>query len=111
MARALVVGDPLLGLLGLARRGGKLLLGLEHLQLGMRRCHVARIFADPGLAERTRRELERMEQTHRGCRLFWIENFDRIADLLRKPGVRMVSVTDPGFLKGIDGCLDRESKD
>lgn len=111
MARPLVVDDALLGLLGLARRSGRLLLGLEHLQQGMRRCHVVRIFADPALADRTRRELERMEQTHRGCRLFWIENFDRIADLLRKPGVRMVSVTDPGFLKGLDGCLDRESKD
>ena len=111
MSRALQADERLLGLLVLARRSGNLILGLEHLQAGMRRCHTVRIFADPGLAERSRRELERMEEKHRGCRLFWMDNYDRIADLLRKPGVRMVSVVDPGFLKGLDAWLDREAKD
>ncbi len=96
--------EALLRLLGLARRAGALVLGLDTLKNRARRIRQARVYIAPGLSERSKGELQRLASAGRNWRITELREFDLLRERLGKPGVSVAALVDEQWIRGADRC-------
>lgn len=90
------------GLLGLARRAGALVLGVDAMRELVGRGRSLLILADPSLSERTRRELESWQEADRRTRVVALTDMAALNGLLGTKGVRAVALAEGGFRRGLE---------
>jgi len=93
------------GLLGLARRAGALILGMDQMREKVRRGTPLLILADPTLSARTLRELEDWQEADGRTRVVALAEMAALNELLGTRGVRAVALADGGFRRGLEERL------
>lgn len=94
-----------LGLLGLARRAGSLVIGMDRMRLVVRRGQALLILADPALSDRTWRELEEWRDLDDRTRLVAVAGMADLNGTLGTRGVRALGLADGGFRRGLEEHL------
>jgi ribosomal protein L7Ae-like RNA K-turn-binding protein len=93
------------GLLGLARRAGALIVGVDQMRERVKRGQTLLILADPALSERTWRELEGWQEADGRTRVVALAEMVALNGLLGTNGVRAVALADGGFRRGLEERL------
>lgn len=92
-------------LLGMARRAGALLPGMDRIRPLATAGRSVLVLADPGLSERSRRELDRWSSESPRCRVGLIDEFSERMSALDLRGLHAVGLAEEGFQAGMDRCL------
>lgn len=90
------------GLLGLARRAGALILGVDQMREVVKRGRSLLILADPSLSVRTLRELESWQEADGRTRVVALTDMAALNGLLGTKGVRAVALAEGGFRRGLE---------
>ncbi len=94
-----------LGLLGLARRAGALVIGMDRMRLAVKRGQGLLLLADPALSHRTWRELEEWRDKDDRNRLVAVAGLADLNGTLGTRGVRALGLADGGFRRGVEERL------
>jgi len=95
------------GMLGLARRAGALLIGMDRLREAVRLGRPLLILADPALSPRSWRELEEWRSRTAGTRVVAVAGMADLNGALGTTGVKAVGLAAGAFRRGLEQGLDR----
>jgi ribosomal protein L7Ae-like RNA K-turn-binding protein len=93
------------GLLGLARKAGALLIGMDRLREAVRQGQPLLILADPALSARSWRELEEWRAADGRTRVVAVTDMAELNAVLGTRGVRAVGLAAGGFRRGLEARL------
>jgi hypothetical protein len=105
MPRLARLDDSGVRLLGLARRAGALIPGMDRIRPLAEAGKRVLVLADPGLSERSRRELDRWQEASSQCEVYLIEAFVERVSALDLKGLRAVGLSEEGFQQGLTARL------
>ena len=96
--------EKLLRLLGMARRAGALLLGLDALKEQARRQPRMRVYIAPDLSARSTAEVAGLAERQPEWRVMVLEDFDRLRDRIGRRAVSVAGVAQADWIRGLDAC-------
>ena len=93
------------GLLGLARRAGALIIGVDRMRILVKQGKPLLILADPALSARTWRELEGWREADDRTRVVALMEMTDLNVLVGTTGVRAMALAEGGFRRGLEERL------
>ena len=95
------------GLLGLARRAGKLILGADGVETAIRQNKIRAVILAEDASKTTASNIMDLAQKH-SVPFFVILTKDRLGELMGRRELAVMGITDPSFANGIYKCLEQQ---
>jgi ribosomal protein L7Ae-like RNA K-turn-binding protein len=94
------------GLLGLARRAGKLILGADGVETAIRQSKIRAVIVAEDASKATASTIMDLAQKH-SVPFFMVYSKDQLGELMGRRELAVMGITDPSFADGICKYFDQ----